>query len=116
MYNRITILAAPVISGTLLALPWLGQSSFFSLFALVPLFRVIFSNKETDKQRPFAKLLSIVLTFLIWNMLSNLGWSNHCHWHQHLADGTPYRSRANIHPKTKSSNTASLVFFGMDCF
>lgn len=79
MYNRIKHLSAPILSGILLALPWLGQSSFFSLFALVPLFRVIFSNKETDKQRPFAKLLSIVLTFLIWNMLSTW-WISKATW------------------------------------
>lgn len=70
MYNKIKHLSAPILSGILLALPWLGQSSFFSLFALVPLFRVIFSNNETNKQLPFSKTLSIVLTFLIWNALT----------------------------------------------
>ncbi len=70
MFNKIKHLSAPILSGILLALPWLGQSSFFSLFALVPLFRVIFSNNETNKQLPFSKTLSIVLTFLIWNALT----------------------------------------------
>jgi apolipoprotein N-acyltransferase len=79
MYNRFKHLTAPILSGILLASPWLGQSSFFSLFALVPFFHVIFSNNETNKQHPFAKTLSIVLTFLVWNLLSTW-WISKATW------------------------------------
>jgi apolipoprotein N-acyltransferase len=70
MYNKINFIAAPVLSGVMLAMPWLGHTSFFSLVAFVPLFLVIFCSDETTPNKPFLKTLSVVLTFLIWNTVS----------------------------------------------